>query len=195
MNALKQGDELGAVAAAAPLAGALSGAAIGAATGSFAPGVGTAIGGAVGALVGVGITAVRAWTEDSPAEKFEQSTQVFLEGALRHGGLSAADAERAAHRLRDVNDDFFGAGHSIAAIAARTGDEPGQVIANLARLGDDRLGDFVKRSLAVHDNGEAVRDAQAKVAEGKAKPEDIPAFRLNERELARLVDEYRAVVG
>jgi sec-independent protein translocase protein TatC len=147
------------------------------------------------ALVGVGITAVRAWTEDSPAEKFEQSTQVFLEGALRHGGLPAADAERAAHRLRDVNDDFFGAGHSIAAIAARTGDEPGQVIANLARLGDDRLGDFVKRSLAVHDNGEAVRDAQAKVAEGKAKPEDIPAFRLNERELARLVDEYRAVVG
>ena len=42
VNALKRGDEVGAVAAAAPLAGALSGAAIGAGTGSFAPGIGTA---------------------------------------------------------------------------------------------------------------------------------------------------------
>lgn len=108
VNALKKGDELGAVAAAAPLAGALFGAAIGAATGSIAPGVGTAIGGAVGALVGVGITAVRAFTEDSPAEKFKKSTDAFLQGALREGGLSLTESEREAHRLRDVHNDSFG---------------------------------------------------------------------------------------
>jgi hypothetical protein len=194
VNALKKGDELGAVAAAAPLAGALSGAAIGAASGSFAPGIGTAIGGAVGALVGVSITAVRAWTADSPAEKFEQSTQAFLQGALQQGGLSASAAERAAHRLRDVNDDFFGAGHAVAALARRTGEEPAQVLTTLARLDDDRLQAFVKRALAMRDNGEQLRAVQARVADGKAKAEDIPAFRLHEADLAALVADYRSVV-
>jgi hypothetical protein len=192
ISALKKGDELGAVAAAAPLAGALSGAAIGAATGSFAPGVGTAIGGAVGALIGVGITAGRSLLSDSPSETFEKSTAAFLQGALQQGGLSAADAERAAHRLRDVNDDFFGAGPAIAAVAARTGETPTAVLQRLTRLDDEQLQSFVKRMLAVRDNGDAVRAAQAKVADGKAQPDAIPAFRLNDADVAALVDVWRA---
>ena len=194
VNALTRGDEIGAVAAAAPLAGALSGAAIGAGTGSFAPGIGTAVGGAIGALVGVGIVGVRSFTEDSPSEQFETSTQAFLQGALQHGGLSASHAERAAHRLRDVNDDFFGAGHGMAAIARRAGEPPEQVLMKLATLDDERLHQFVKRVLDVRDNGEQLREAQVKVAEAKAKPGTIPAFRLNDRDIAGLVDEYRALM-
>ena len=194
VNALKRSDEVGAIAAAAPLAGALSGAAIGAGTGSFAPGVGTAIGGAIGALVGVSIVGVRSFTEDSPSEKFETSTQPFLQGALQHGGLSASHAERAAHRLRDVNDDFFGAGHGMAAIARRAGEPAEQVLMNLVTLDDERLHQFVKRVLAARDNGEQLREAQVKVAAAKAKPGTIPAFRLNDRDVAGLVDEYRALI-
>jgi hypothetical protein len=194
VNALKRGDEVGAVAAAAPLAGALSGAAIGAGTGSFAPGIGTAIGGAVGALVGVSIVGVRSFTEDSPSEQFETSTQTFLQGALQHGGLSASHAERTAHRLRDVNEDFFGAGHGMAAIARRTGEPAEQVLMNLANLDDEQLHQFVKRVLDVRDNGEQLREAQVKVAEAKASPDTIPAFRMNDRDIAGLVDEYRALI-
>ncbi len=193
VNALKKGDELGAVAAAAPLAGAVAGAAIGAASGSIAPGVGTAIGGAVGALVGLGIGVGRKIFEDSPAESLEKSTQSFLQGALEGGGLSSSQAEKASHRLRDVNDDFFGAGHSIKAIAARTGESPQDVLTKVANLDDDRLHDFVKQSLEIKDNGQTIRDLEVKVADGKAKASSIPAFALDSGGLDALIARYRSL--
>lgn len=193
VSALRRGDKLGAVAAAAPLAGAAAGAAIGAASGSIAPGVGTAIGGAVGAAVGLGIGIGRKYLEDTPAEKFEESTQSFLRGALRAEGLSSKQADTASHRLRDVNDDFFGAGRSIAGIARATGESPQAVLQKLGRLDDDRLRDFVKQSLRIKDNGEAIRDAEARVADGKAGVDDIPAFAVDRAAFFDLVARYRAL--
>ncbi len=190
VSAIKKGDELGAVAAAAPLAGAAAGAAIGALSGSVAPGVGTAIGGAVGALVGLGIGVGRKIFEDSPDEKLEQSTQSFLKGALQAGGMSAEQAEKASYRLRDVNSDFFGAGNSFAAVAAKTGQSPQQVLAKVANLDDDRLHDFVKKSLDINDNGDDVREAEKRVSEGKAAASSIPAFRLDDGGVNALVSLY-----
>jgi hypothetical protein len=193
VSALRRGDKLGAVAAAAPLAGAAAGAAIGAASGSIAPGVGTAIGGAVGAAVGLGIGIGRKYLEDTPAEKFEQSTQSFLRGALRAEGLTSQQADTASHRLRDVNDDFFGAGRSIFGIARATGESPQAVLQKLGRLDDDRLRDFVKQSLRIKDNGEAIRDAEARVADGKGSVDDIPAFAVDRAAFFDLVARYRAL--
>ena len=96
--------------------------------------------------------------------------------------------------MRDGNDDFFGAGHGMEAIARRTGEPAGQVLMNLANLDDERLHQFVKRVLDVRDNGEQLREAQVEVAEAKAKPGTIPAFRLNDRDVAGLVDAYRALM-
>jgi hypothetical protein len=190
VSAIKKGDELGAVAAAAPLAGAAAGAAIGAASGSIAPGVGTAIGGAAGALVGLGIGVGRQVFSDSPDEKLEKSTQSFLKGALQEGGLSEEQADKASYRLRDVNGDFFGAGNSLRGIAAKTGESPQQVLAKVANLDDDRLHDFVKQSLEIKDNGEAIRDAEQKVSEGKAAASSIPAYALDDAGLDALVATY-----
>jgi hypothetical protein len=44
----------------------------------------------------------------------------------------------------------------------------------------------------MRDNGEPLREAQVNVAEAKAKPGTIPDFRLNDRDLTGVVEEYRA---
>jgi hypothetical protein len=82
----------------------------------------------------------------------------------------------------------------MAAIARRTGEPAEQVLMNLANLDDEQLHQFVKRVLDVRDNGEQLREAQVKVAEAKASPDTIPAFRMNDRDIAGLVDEYRALI-
>lgn len=191
-RALQRGDELGAVAAAAPLAGAAAGATIGAVSGSVAPGVGTMIGGAVGGLVGLGIGVGRVVFGDKPDEKLEKSTQSFLQGAFEAGGMSVAEAEKASHRLRDVNGDFFGAGPRLQAIAKRTGESPASVLSRVAALDDDKLHDFVKAALDVGDNGEAIRDQQKRAAEGQ-KDVRPSTFQLDESGLDALVSRYRAL--
>ena len=188
VQAVRKGDTLGAVAAAAPLAGAAAGAAIGAASGSIAPGVGTVIGGAVGSLVGLGIGVGRMIWGEHPDEKVEKSTQSFLQGALEQSGLSPEQAERASFRLRDVNGDFFGVGRSLQQIAQRTGESPQTVLQKVASLDDQRLHDFVKKSLDIGDNGDDVRDAENRRSEGNDVK--VPEFKLDEAQFAQFLAMY-----
>src|SRR5690606_12713653 len=102
----------------------LAGAAIGATVGSIVPGAGTlagaGIGFAVGGVISIGAGLARSLFGESAEEKFEKSTDAFLEGALREAGLP----ESAAHRLRDVDGDFEGMGRTLTPLAEAAGTTP-----------------------------------------------------------------------
>jgi hypothetical protein len=190
-DAVKKGDTLGAIGAAAPIALAGGFAAYGAATGSFAPGVGTAIGAVAGAAIGLGIGFGRRILGDHPDEKLEKSTQSFLQGALEARGLSADEARTASHQLRDVDGEFFGVGPHIARLAERAGVPPGELLTRVVRLPEARLHAFVKDSLAADDNGDDVRDAEAARADGDKK-RAVPTFRVDADDLDALWARWAA---
>jgi hypothetical protein len=102
--------------------------------------------------------------------------------------MTPEQAKRASFRLRDVNGDFFGVGRSLQQIAARTGESPQAVLQKVARQDDERLHDFVKKSLSIDDNGEAVRDAEKRRSEGEKVK--VPEFKLDEAQFAQFLDLY-----
>lgn len=99
-HAIKDGDNLAAISAAAPLVGAAACAPFGG-----PPAAGTCA--AIGSLVGFGINFVRAWGGDPNEKNIEESTQSFHEGALKttYPELDQESIEDIAYRFRNISID------------------------------------------------------------------------------------------
>ena len=161
-RAIDEGDWIGAAAAAAPIVGAaigavVAGATIGAGLTSWL-GPGAIVGAAIGALVGIGIQLVRGIWQDDPMEKYEQGTQEALEAAFAAMGFDEDEADRLAHRLRDVDDDFVGVGPVIAQVADEMGIPADLLLVSAIDARRRRAGDRREVMLGVDTNSGDVRD-------------------------------------
>ncbi|MEZ4236193.1 MAG: hypothetical protein R3F59_08520 [Myxococcota bacterium] len=181
---LAQGEVDKAIVAALPAIGAGIGAVLGCGAGA-----------SVGLVLGTLAQALAAplVADDTPAERYEQATQIAWEAALSTYGIDGELRETLAHELRNVDDDWVGAGPVLALIARDqhlTAQQLFDGLATLAARGDGRntLKYVVAHNLLDADitNWDAVVDAAEAAYTDPSVV--VPALTYDEAQLEALGD-------
>ncbi|MEQ1571362.1 MAG: hypothetical protein ABMA64_37385, partial [Myxococcota bacterium] len=124
--------------------------AIGAGVGALFGGIGAPVGLAIGTLAQFALGSL---LSRDPNKDYEAATQIAWSAAITSlvPGASSLDVERLSHELRNVDDDWVGAGPVLALVAREAGMSPESLFAGLLDLAHRADGEQILSQLVAHN--------------------------------------------